>query len=241
MERLKDLAKGTVRRPTVFAFSYAAKEIFQFAKRNGWQTILGQIDPGPRENEIVEKEFLRLRAHRKGFHEAPEGYWRDWRDEVELSDVIVVNSQWSKKCLSEAGIDVDKIVIVPCAYEENAALSIAPKNYPSKFSPERPMRVLFLGQTIARKGIHLLMRAAKMLTGCPVEFLIAGGGLDIDIEKPSNSRWLGRVAREDVQRLYASPMCSFCHTVRRFCDNAARSLSAEVARHRLKKLRRCCA
>src|ERR1043166_9410583 len=32
---------------TVFAYSYAAAEIFKFARERGWRTVLGQIDPGP--------------------------------------------------------------------------------------------------------------------------------------------------------------------------------------------------
>ena len=32
---------------TLFSYSYAALELFQFAKSRGWNTVLGQIDPGP--------------------------------------------------------------------------------------------------------------------------------------------------------------------------------------------------
>ncbi len=72
VERLKDLAKGTVRRPTVFAFSYAAKEIFQFAKRNGWQTILGQIDPGPRARmRWLKKSFCGFALIGRDFTKLP--------------------------------------------------------------------------------------------------------------------------------------------------------------------------
>ena len=38
------------RRPVVFAYSYAAREIFSVAKRAGCITVLGQIDPGPDED-----------------------------------------------------------------------------------------------------------------------------------------------------------------------------------------------
>src|SRR5215211_7049792 len=38
---------------TVFAYSYAAEQIFRFARARGWRTVLGQIDPGPAEERIV--------------------------------------------------------------------------------------------------------------------------------------------------------------------------------------------
>src|ERR1043165_8236068 len=38
---------------TIFAYSYAAREIFEFARARGWRTVLGQIDPGPAEERIV--------------------------------------------------------------------------------------------------------------------------------------------------------------------------------------------
>lgn len=40
-------------RPTVFAYSYAALEILQDAHDAGCRTVLGQIDPGPFEDEHV--------------------------------------------------------------------------------------------------------------------------------------------------------------------------------------------
>src|SRR2546430_17178244 len=45
--------------PILFAYSYAAMEIFRFAKARGWKTVLGQIDPGPVEEEIVAAEAER--------------------------------------------------------------------------------------------------------------------------------------------------------------------------------------
>jgi hypothetical protein len=40
--------------PTLFSYSGAALELFRFAKARGWRTVLGQIDPGPEEERIVE-------------------------------------------------------------------------------------------------------------------------------------------------------------------------------------------
>jgi hypothetical protein len=42
--------------PVLFAYSYAALELLKHAKERGWRTVLGQIDPGPVEERIVDEE-----------------------------------------------------------------------------------------------------------------------------------------------------------------------------------------
>jgi len=46
--------------------------------------------------------------------------------------------------------------------------------YPLTFTRQRPLRVLFLGQVIVRKGVVPLLEAAKLLQGEPVEFWVVG-------------------------------------------------------------------
>ena len=51
---LEKLQKQPVNGPrTVFAYSYAAEGIFEFARERGWRTVLGQIDLGPADERIV--------------------------------------------------------------------------------------------------------------------------------------------------------------------------------------------
>lgn len=99
---------------TVFSYSYAAADLFGEAKRHGWTTVLGQIDPGPQEERIVAEAS---RRHGIAPMPAPADYWDEWRKETELADRIVVNSTWSKDCLSKEGIAGEKMVVVPLAYE----------------------------------------------------------------------------------------------------------------------------
>src|SRR4030095_14640611 len=42
---------GNAQRLTLFAYSYSANHLFEFARQQGWTTVLGQIDPGPAEEE----------------------------------------------------------------------------------------------------------------------------------------------------------------------------------------------
>ncbi|MFM6198116.1 MAG: hypothetical protein ACKPE1_03055, partial [Dolichospermum sp.] len=46
IKKLTQLTTKLSDTPIVFSYSYAALEIFKFAKTQGWKTILGQIDPG---------------------------------------------------------------------------------------------------------------------------------------------------------------------------------------------------
>lgn len=78
---------------TLFSYSYAAREIFRFAKPRGWTTILGQIDPGPFEEEIVAAEAEREPSLAPNWRRAPAGYWKSWREECDVADRIIVNSQ----------------------------------------------------------------------------------------------------------------------------------------------------
>ena len=63
LSRLSQIAAGE-RAPILMSYSYAAAELFAFARRKGWRTVLGQIDPGPVEEEIVSRVARRRSARR---------------------------------------------------------------------------------------------------------------------------------------------------------------------------------
>ena len=187
---------------TVFAYSYAAAEIFKFARARGWQTVLGQIDPGPAEERIVAD------LHKSSEHKwkpAPKAYWENWRNECSLADQIVVNSDWSRDALLGEGIPAEKIRLVPLAYEPPIDSSSFQRHYPRAFSPERPLRVLFLGQINLRKGVRQLLDAVKLLARENVEFWFVGP-TQIDIPKDwkehPHCKWFGLAPRLEVNRYY---------------------------------------
>jgi glycosyltransferase involved in cell wall biosynthesis len=189
--------------PTLFAYSYAALDILRFAKNKGWRTILGQIDPGPFEEELVLKEHLRRSNYQVDWQPAPAHYWEMWREECALADRIMVNSAWSSQALQKVGIAKDKINIVPLAYQPTVQSQNFVRSYPQAFSAKRPLRVLFLGQVILRKGIAALLEAAELLRDAPVEFWIVG---QVDIKIPEQYRtklhWIGAVPRGGTAQYY---------------------------------------
>ena len=193
LDRLrKQPANGT---RTVFAYSYASERIFKFARERGWKTILGQIDPGPAEEQLVPA----LHEGQNGWKPAPAEYWKSWRAECALADQIVVNSAWARDALLAGGIAAEKIRVVPVAYEAPPESTSFQRHYPDSFTAERPLRVLFLGQINLRKGAGRLLDAAKLLARENIEFWFVGPA---QVTLPAGVKWVGAVPRADVDRYY---------------------------------------
>lgn len=184
---------------TVFAYSYAAERIFKFARERGWKTVLGQIDPGPVEEQIVARVQSEVGGSK--WEPAPAEYWDRWRGECDLADQIVVNSAWSRDALLAEGIPATKIRVVPVAYETGVESRAFQRCYPKSFTSERPLRVLFLGQINLRKGVAQLLEAIQLLSEENVEFWFVG---PTQIRLPQNPRvkWFGVVPRAEVDKYY---------------------------------------
>jgi len=194
----KQPANGT---RTVFAYSYAAERIFKFARERGWRTVLGQIDPGPAEEQRIAQ--MHEEAQQNHCQPAPEEYWNSWRKECALADRIVVNSSWSRDALLSEGVPAEKIRVVPVAYEPTPESITFQREYPTVFTPRRPLRVLFLGQINLRKGIGQLFDAVNLLAGENVEFWFVGPvKIDIPSEMKDRIRWFGVVPRNEVDKYY---------------------------------------
>ena len=189
-------SKTTNGNHTVFAYSYAAEQIFKFAKKRGWRTVLGQIDPGPAEERIVARLHEDFSTK---WEAAPKEYWDRWRTECELADRIVVNSSWSRDALLGEGVPAQKIRVAPVAYETVERSFERP--YPQRFSSERPLRVLFLGQINLRKGVGQLLEAVKLLAGENVEFWFIGPA-QIEIPQHPRIKRFGVVPRVKVDKYY---------------------------------------
>ena len=189
--------------PVVFSYSYTAKLPFAEAKRRGALCILGQIDPGPREEEVVAQQTTAYLHLAPPDEKAPTEYWQLWREEIELADKIVVNSPWSAKLLVEAGIDAAKLVEIPLVYESGGSMEHGAGSLERR--PSKRLQALFLGSVILRKGVGQLFDAIRMLRNEPVDFTFAGPiGVRIpdDISSLSQVRFLGPVDKATAQKLY---------------------------------------
>ena len=189
----------------LFSYSYAARDLFDEAKRRGWKTLLGQIDPGPEEERIVAAEHERYPKLGSRWQPAPTEYWAAWRQEIDLADVVIVNSEWSKQCLIKEGVAAEKLQVIPLVYEFKKTV-VADKlaETKSQDAREQVFEVLFLGQINLRKGIARLIEAMRLLKDKPIHLTLAGP-CEIDpsswVDLP-NVEWLGPVPRSEVGRLY---------------------------------------
>ena len=187
--RASELNHGSV---TIFAYSYAAERIFRFARERGWRTVLGQIDPGPVEEQRVASSTP-----------APDKYWSGWRIECELAEQIIVNSEWTRDALLKEGVSDSKIRKIPLAIAPPRDVARFQRLYPTAFTKERPLRVLFLGQINLRKGAAQLLDAAHLLAGEHVEFRLVGPRqISADKERGSRVKWFGAVPRSKVDEFY---------------------------------------
>jgi glycosyltransferase involved in cell wall biosynthesis len=196
--------------PILLSYSYTALEPFRHAKSQGWKTVLVQIDPGPEEERIVAEEVARVPALAGDWQPAPREYWASWQKECELADRIVVNSEWSREGLIRSGVPTEKLSVIPLAYEppdvggQKSGVGVA-RLYPDRFTNERPMRVLFLGQVNLRKGVARFLEAARMLRDEPVEFWIVG---PVQVTNPTaiardvRVKWLGPATRKLAAEYY---------------------------------------
>jgi glycosyltransferase involved in cell wall biosynthesis len=188
---------------TIFSYSYTARVPFIAAKTRGGICILGQIDPGPREVEVVREKTAAYRDLAPREENPPEEYWKLWSEEVELADKIVVNSPWSAKLLVEEGVEAAKLVEIPLVYEPSGSMEHGAGGMEQ--IPSKRLQALFLGSVILRKGVGQLFDAIRMLKNEPVDFTFAGPlGVKIpdEISQLSNVRFLGPVDKATVERLY---------------------------------------
>ncbi len=158
----------------LFSYCYEARALFAAAEQVGLSPVLGQIDPGPVEDRKVAELTRRWSEYRTSFQPGSADYYDSWREECRLATHILVNSDWSREALVRAGIDARKIAVCPLVYAPPVEAADWSKTYPRNFTSQRPLRVLFLGQCILRKGIAETIAAARALRHQPVEFTLVG-------------------------------------------------------------------
>ena len=182
--------------PAVFAYAYAARQTLRAARAAGAFAVLGQIDGGPCESDLVA-------ALGGNDPRPPASYWTSWREEIAAADAVVVNSRWSRDLLLGAGVDAARLVVAPLIF---VASRPAPARAPlATFTAARPLRVLCLGALSRRKGVFETIAAARDLREAPVTFRLVGPdphGLARRADLPPNLIVSGPVPRGEVARCY---------------------------------------
>jgi glycosyltransferase involved in cell wall biosynthesis len=194
-----DVANGVV-----FAHSYAALDIFRTARKRGMTTVLGQIDPGEAHVKTLEDVASRWPEFGPPLAAPPPEYFSNWREECRLADCIVVNSEWSRDSLQRAGVSTSKLRVIPLPFESDSDGSFQ-RIYPDAFTPERPLRVLFVGSVAAFKGVPSILEALDRVGDLPVECQFVGPIAATIPERymaDRRIRFTGAVSRSEVMNYY---------------------------------------
>ncbi len=193
----------------LFSFSYTARQLIHLARSRGWFSIVDQIDPGPEEERIVQREHERYDHVASTWRPAPPEYWDQWHEEMELCDRIIVNSTWSAKCLAIEGITAKKVSVIPLVYTSHGYSPHTSKTSKVRLVGKRhaphPIKLLFLGQVNLRKGIGRLIDAMRLLSDDRRFELTLAGPCEIEPTFWSslpNVRWIGPLKRSQVAEAY---------------------------------------
>lgn len=190
----------------VFSFAYTARKPFQMAGQLGMRRILDQIDGAWRHEELCGELSAPYNSLEPEIDKAPKEYWQQWKEEIEMADAIIVNSEWSKKLVVESGVDPKKLVVIPlvceCPITKSKLQGEGGKNASSR---KKRLKALFLGSVTLHKGVGQLFDAIRMMAKEPIDFIFAGPisvRVPDDIQAMPHVRFLGSVDRDRAGRLY---------------------------------------
>jgi len=190
-----------------FGYDTGFLEPAEWIKERGGKSIVCQMDPARYEVDLVKSEEKRWPGWAKRTVEVPKSYYQRREAEWAVADLVMVNSEWSKQALMKQGVPEDKVVIVPLAYESVGKATAGQNGKREAPSRNQPLRVLFLGQVILRKGIQYLIEAAKLLKDEAIHFDVVGP-IGISEEAlacvPSNMTFHGPVSRDRTEAYYRS-------------------------------------
>jgi glycosyltransferase involved in cell wall biosynthesis len=193
-----------------FAYDTGALEAMEWCRERGVKCILNQMDPNRVEVELVRAEEKQWPGWALESVQVPEAYFSRREREWALADRVVVNSEFSRQALLQQGVPAEKLFVLPLCFEVNAeklktengnqfqVSNLSVSTFP-------PLRVLFLGQVILRKGIQYLIQAAKLLEKENIRFDIVGpvGISPMAIASaPKNMIFHGRSTRDQVDKWY---------------------------------------
>lgn len=184
-----------------FGYDTGALETLEWCREQKMRCLVNQMDPGRVEFELVREEELRWPEWKMQTVRVPDAYFQRREHEWAQADRVIVNSNFSREALVKQGVPREKIVVIPLCYESGTGTPLTMK----RRKVGEPLRVLFLGQVILRKGIQYLLSAAKELEKANIRFDIVGSvGISASAIKsaPANMIFHGRATRDQTADWY---------------------------------------
>jgi len=180
------VSKRVARSPAdvIVGMNTASLRTFQVVQGSGSLKVLNCVTNHPAEVNRLLAEFAGIKPPH---HECPPAWDAAHRDrEVELADLVLVPSKFVAADLLARGASGEKIAILPygadpaafrpCSFAERAA------------SPSRKLECLYVGHISYRKGIPILLDAARRCRDLPILFRLIGPMISSEImeSKPDN-------------------------------------------------------
>lgn len=190
----------------IHTYEHAALNTLTIAKTLGVLTVYEQ----PSQHHlfltpIIKEQFLKypmLQSRSTDLLINEKSVRRNHRRDMELdiADIILCNSTFTKETLIKSGVAEDKIKMIPLGFP-----SVHEKKYPSICG--RPIRFMYAGNQSIRKGTHLLyeawrstgfaaLEAELWLVGAIDDQLLLGKGMPANIIIKKN------IAHEQLMELY---------------------------------------
>lgn len=141
-------------RPTVFHFHTAAlTRSVAAAKARGALLIADHRDVHPRAHDYADPLLEGLEA------------------EFRAADWVLVNSAFAAESLGHFGVPVEKVVVLPLGVDLDAW---SPGREGRRRTPGEPLRLLFVGSGIRRKGLDVLLDALGVASLRSATLRVAG-------------------------------------------------------------------
>lgn len=192
----------------VYAFSSAALEVFEEAKKRGIGCVLDhETAPALEEQRLIEEvtdrypSWVDLKVDKDS--NGVKAYADRQAQEAELADCVVAPSTFCKRLLVHSGLRESACSVIPFPMRKEFQSSLGRNSKSAVSLGKRKLRVLFVGDDAIRKGLPDLVSALKLLDHSQIETrgignwnLSAAGWR----EAKSAMEVLGGVPRSEVQR-----------------------------------------
>jgi glycosyltransferase involved in cell wall biosynthesis len=195
----------------LLSYSYYGYSAFQAAPA-GVPRILFQLHPHPASVRRILTRELELHPEcaeslMKEWELAlPESEFRRLVEETRMAEHWIVASSFTRATLIEHGTPAERIHVVPYGID---AERFSPR-VARAYSPNAPLKLLFVGTINERKGIRYLLQALELLRTKHVELIVCGRVVDdLAIFKPFSDRVQIRpsvTARELVEAYQAAEL-----------------------------------